>query len=195
MLNILLFPVNSGHLLHFLELWYNLWFLSWKEVVSYYCFGHNHVNIPKFSARMCKVPEMTDALVKIVITLGITGPEKGVGLWAMRALRPEDWWDMVFNTKTQGFWWSDAISLFISASRERRPPVPDKLDNSANTKRPCGRRHKKRSFVRPRIVGGSSSLPGSHPWTAAIYIGDSFCGGSLVQTCWVVSAAHCFANR
>ncbi|NXC82821.1 HGFA factor, partial [Cercotrichas coryphoeus] len=45
-----------------------------------------------------------------------------------------------------------------------------------------------------RIVGGSSSLPGSHPWTAAIYIGDSFCGGSLVQTCWVVSAAHCFAN-
>ncbi|NXA75290.1 HGFA factor, partial [Thryothorus ludovicianus] len=45
-----------------------------------------------------------------------------------------------------------------------------------------------------RIVGGSSSLPGSHPWTAAIYIGESFCGGSLVQTCWVVSAAHCFAN-
>uniref|UniRef100_A0A8C9UHR5 HGF activator n=1 Tax=Serinus canaria TaxID=9135 RepID=A0A8C9UHR5_SERCA len=65
---------------------------------------------------------------------------------------------------------------------------------SASTKRPCGRRHKKRSFVRPRIVGGSSSLPGSHPWTAAIYIGESFCGGSLVQTCWVVSAAHCFAN-
>ncbi|XP_017583191.1 hepatocyte growth factor activator isoform X2 [Corvus cornix cornix] len=80
------------------------------------------------------------------------------------------------------------------ASRERRPPIPDKVDSSAGTKRPCGRRHKKRSFVRPRIVGGSSSLPGSHPWTAAIYIGESFCGGSLVQTCWVVSAAHCFAN-
>uniref|UniRef100_A0A8C3QKH2 HGF activator n=1 Tax=Cyanoderma ruficeps TaxID=181631 RepID=A0A8C3QKH2_9PASS len=80
------------------------------------------------------------------------------------------------------------------ASRERRPPVPDKVDTSASTRRPCGRRHKKRSFVRPRIVGGSSSLPGSHPWTAAIYIGESFCGGSLVQTCWVVSAAHCFAN-
>ncbi|NWQ73985.1 HGFA factor, partial [Columbina picui] len=45
-----------------------------------------------------------------------------------------------------------------------------------------------------RIIGGSSSLPGSHPWTAAIYIGESFCGGSLIQTCWVVSAAHCFAN-
>uniref|UniRef100_A0A8C9JXK2 HGF activator n=1 Tax=Panthera tigris altaica TaxID=74533 RepID=A0A8C9JXK2_PANTA len=58
----------------------------------------------------------------------------------------------------------------------------------------CGKRHKKRSFLRPRIIGGSSSLPGSHPWLAAIYIGNDFCAGSLVHTCWVVSAAHCFSN-
>ncbi|XP_076992406.1 hepatocyte growth factor activator serine protease [Tamandua tetradactyla] len=58
----------------------------------------------------------------------------------------------------------------------------------------CGRRHKKRGFLRPRIIGGSSALPGSHPWLAALYIGNNFCAGTLVHTCWVVSAAHCFSN-
>nr|XP_020020902.1 hepatocyte growth factor activator isoform X2 [Castor canadensis] len=79
-----------------------------------------------------------------------------------------------------------------------QPPPPDvlaTLPEPAPTGRPnCGKRHKKRTFLRPRIVGGSSSLPGSHPWLAAIYIGDSFCAGSLIHTCWVVSAAHCFSN-
>lgn len=78
-LNTVLFPVDNGFFLHLFELWYNLWFFSEIPAVSYYCFGHNHANIPEFSARMCKMPEMTDALVKIVITLGITDPEKGVG--------------------------------------------------------------------------------------------------------------------
>uniref|UniRef100_A0A8D0G825 HGF activator n=1 Tax=Sphenodon punctatus TaxID=8508 RepID=A0A8D0G825_SPHPU len=65
---------------------------------------------------------------------------------------------------------------------------------SVVVKKACGRRHKKRSFIRPRIIGGSSSLPGSHPCLAAIYIGNSFCAGSLIHPCWVVSAAHCFAT-
>ncbi|KAM6150829.1 hepatocyte growth factor activator [Erethizon dorsatum] len=75
------------------------------------------------------------------------------------------------------------------------PEVLAMLPEASPAPRPtCGRRHKKRTFLRPRIVGGSSSLPGSHPWLAAIYIGDSFCAGSLIHTCWVVSAAHCFSN-
>ncbi|XP_021066564.1 hepatocyte growth factor activator isoform X2 [Mus pahari] len=75
------------------------------------------------------------------------------------------------------------------------PELLAALPESAPAARPtCGKRHKKRTFLRPRIIGGSSSLPGSHPWLAAIYIGNSFCAGSLVHTCWVVSAAHCFAN-
>ncbi|XP_015337391.1 hepatocyte growth factor activator isoform X1 [Marmota marmota marmota] len=79
-----------------------------------------------------------------------------------------------------------------------QPPPPEvlvTLPEPAPAGRPtCGKRHKKRTFLRPRIVGGSSSLPGSHPWLAAIYIGGSFCAGSLIHTCWVVSAAHCFSS-
>ncbi|XP_014444998.1 hepatocyte growth factor activator isoform X2 [Tupaia chinensis] len=75
------------------------------------------------------------------------------------------------------------------------PEVLATLPEPAPTGRQtCGKRHKKRTFLRPRIIGGSSSLPGSHPWLAAIYTGDSFCTGSLIHTCWVVSAAHCFSN-
>ncbi|XP_078417341.1 hepatocyte growth factor activator serine protease isoform X2 [Cetorhinus maximus] len=56
----------------------------------------------------------------------------------------------------------------------------------------CGKRAKK--GPRPRIVGGSSAMPGSQPWLAAIYIGRNFCAGSLIVSCWVVSAAHCFTH-
>ncbi|KAK6493782.1 hepatocyte growth factor activator-like isoform X1 [Huso huso] len=58
----------------------------------------------------------------------------------------------------------------------------------------CGKRHKKR-IQRGRIIGGSSALPGFHPWLAAIYIGNTFCSGTLIRPCWVVSAAHCFASN
>ncbi|XP_053112887.1 hepatocyte growth factor activator isoform X3 [Hemicordylus capensis] len=81
--------------------------------------------------------------------------------------------------------------------RSRRPPIPEPefAVHAEDTRRnSCGRRHKKRNFLRPRIVGGSFALPGSFPWLAAIYIGNAFCGGSLIRSCWVMAAAHCFAN-
>ncbi|XP_026885627.2 hepatocyte growth factor activator [Electrophorus electricus] len=58
----------------------------------------------------------------------------------------------------------------------------------------CGQRHAKR-VPRARILGGSSALPGSHPWMAALYIGEEFCAGSLVSSCWIISAAHCFLRN
>ncbi|XP_006262710.1 hepatocyte growth factor activator [Alligator mississippiensis] len=79
-------------------------------------------------------------------------------------------------------------------SKGRMPSPADNVETFAVVRRACGRRHKKRIFIRPRIIGGSSSLPGSHPWLAALYIGNSFCSGSLIHSCWVVSAAHCFHN-
>lgn len=49
----------------------------------------------------------------------------------------------------------------------------------------------------PRIVGGQVSTPGQWPWMMALvfkglnpYAGQ-FCGGSLITSTWVVTAAHC----
>ncbi|KAK7909850.1 hypothetical protein WMY93_014534 [Mugilogobius chulae] len=79
---------------------------------------------------------------------------------------------------------SRGITTIIISIGER--PKPKKAQ--------CGKKHKKRlSAARGRIMGGVSALPGTHPWIAAIYIGHTeFCAGSLISSCWVVSAAHCF---
>ncbi|XP_018602208.1 hepatocyte growth factor activator isoform X1 [Scleropages formosus] len=87
-----------------------------------------------------------------------------------------------------------------------RPPViftrlmkPSSLPPTVATPKPsrpvsCGTKHKKR-VPRPRILGGHATLPGAHPWMAAIYFGESFCAGTLIASCWVVSAAHCFSGN
>nr|CAD7462023.1 unnamed protein product [Timema tahoe] len=43
-----------------------------------------------------------------------------------------------------------------------------------------------------RITNGEQASRGQFPYQAALYLdGRSFCGGSLISTTWVLTAAHC----
>ncbi|XP_035688123.1 trypsin-like [Branchiostoma floridae] len=43
-----------------------------------------------------------------------------------------------------------------------------------------------------RIVGGAEATPGAFPWQVSLQrSGSHFCGGTLLNSQWVLSAAHC----
>ncbi|KAH9502978.1 Plasma kallikrein [Bulinus truncatus] len=56
----------------------------------------------------------------------------------------------------------------------------------------CGRS----SYLdRSRVIGGHPAKECEFPWMVAVSVGNFFCGGTIVDSRRIVSAAHCFLNR
>jgi len=62
--------------------------------------------------------------------------------------------------------------------------------SSEQSKCYCGQRRNKKNSGN-RIFGGLTTRRNEYPWMVRIYGKRSMCGGSLINSRWVITAAHC----
>jgi secreted trypsin-like serine protease len=65
------------------------------------------------------------------------------------------------------------------------------ISSLAHTARDSGKLAKS-GVINKQIIGGENATLGQFPWQAVMTIDDAWmCGGSLILSNWVLTAAHC----
>ncbi|XP_014253033.1 trypsin-7-like [Cimex lectularius] len=84
-------------------------------------------------------------------------------------------------------WIASLLSNLGIGGFEPTPVPPDPIDQSKCKPCPCGLTNKK-----IRIVGGRETEVNEYPWMALLtYENEFYCGGTLLNSKYVLTAAHC----
>merc|ERR1719328_860800 len=84
------------------------------------------------------------------------------------------------------------LTIAQSCLRPPSPPPPPTSAPTTSTSSNC--RCGERKVVRTRIVGGQNAQKNEYPWQVGLvsnWGSTPFCGGSLISSTTIVTAAHC----
>ncbi|XP_076806156.1 neurotrypsin-like [Clavelina lepadiformis] len=86
------------------------------------------------------------------------------------------------------------VSASTTTTTRRTTTTTTTTTASTVTMPSCGTKSANNGFL-ARIVGGNNAAAHAWPWQAGIWLPWQFlCGGSLIGSCWVLTAAHCFSD-